>query len=83
MGSILLYAGSLVMAFGVGGNLFGFGTGGIISGSAAATVQAAIGNVMAGSMLATMTSLGAKGILARTAIGGGIATALGAIASDL
>ena len=71
------------MVFGVGGTLFRFGTAGVISGSAAGTVQAAIGKVEAGSMFATMTSLGAKGILTGTAIGGGVATAVGAIASDL
>ena len=83
MGNILLFAGSLAIAFGVGGTLFGFGTAGVISGSATATVQAAIGKVAAGSMFTTMTSLGSKDILTGTAIGGGVGTAVVAIASDL
>ena len=83
MASILLLGGGLATDFGLGSTLFGFGTAGVVAGTAAAAAQAAIGNVAAGSLFATMTSLGAQGILAGTAISGGITTALGAIAALL
>ena len=79
MATILLAAGGIATALGLGSTLFGFGTAGVVAGTAAAATQAAIGNVAAGSIFATMTSLGMQGILAGTAIGGGITTALGAI----
>ena len=43
--------------------LLGFGSAGIVAGSVAAATQAAIGNVAAGSLFATMTSLGMTGVL--------------------
>ena len=43
--------------------LLGFGGAGIVAGSVAAATQAAIGNVAAGSLFATMTSLGMTGVL--------------------
>ena len=79
MATILLAAGGIATALGLGSTLFGFGAAGVVAGTAAAATQAAIGNVAAGSIFATMTSLGMQGILAGTAIGGGITTALGAI----
>ena len=79
MATILLAAGGIATALGLGSTLFGFGTAGVVAGTAAAATQAAIGNVAAGTIFATMTSLGMQGILAGTAIGGGITTALGAI----
>ena len=82
MASLLLIGGGLATALGVGGSLLGFGTTGIVAGSAAAA-QAAIGNVAAGSAFAALTSLGMKGIFAGTAIGGGITSAIGAIAALL
>ena len=60
----------------------GFGTAGIIGGSIAAGIQAAIGNVAAGSLFAVCTSLGMTGVFASsTAVGtilgaGGIAAYL-------
>ena len=81
MASLLLIGGGLASAVGLGGTLLGFGTAGVVAGSAAA--QAAIGNVAAGSLFATMTSLGMQGIFAGTAIGGGISTVLGAVAALL
>ena len=39
----------------------GFGTGGVMAGSVAAAAQSAIGNVAAGSLFATLQSLGAVG----------------------
>ena len=83
MASLLLIGGGLASAVGLGGTLLGFGTAGVVAGSAAAAAQAAIGNVAAGSLFATMTSLGMQGIFAGTAIGGGISTVLGAVASLL
>ena len=50
----------------------GFGTAGIIGGSVAAGIQAAIGNVAAGSIFAVCTSLGMTGFFASTAAVGAI-----------
>ena len=83
MASLLLIGGGIATALGVGGSLLGFGTAGIVAGSAAAATQAAIGNVAAGSAFAVLTSLGMKGVIAGTAIGGGITSAIGAIAALL
>ena len=83
MASILLIGGTVATAFGLGGTLLGFVTAGVVAGSTAEVAQTAIGIVAAGSMLAAMTSLGMQGILARTAVGGGITTILGAIAAIL
>ena len=83
MALLLIAGGGLATALGLGSTLFGFGTAGVIAGTAAAATQAAIGNVAAGSLFATMTSLGMQGILTGTAVGGGITTAIGAIAALL
>ena len=83
MASLLLLGGGLATALGLGGTLLGFGTAGVVAGTTAAAAQAAIGNVAAGSLFATLTSLGMQGIFAGTAIGGGIATAIGAVAALL
>ena len=50
----------------------GFGLKGIASGSAAASIQSGIGNVVAGSMFAKMTSLGMTGVLSTLCIGCGV-----------
>ena len=50
----------------------GFGTAGIGGGSIAAGIQAAIGNVAAGSIFAVCTSLGMSGVFATTAAVGAI-----------
>ena len=50
----------------------GFGTAGIVGGSVAAGIQAAIGNVAAGSIFAVCTSLGMSGVFASTAAVGAI-----------
>ena len=50
----------------------GFGTAGIVGGSIAAGIQAAIGNVAAGSLFAVCTSLGMSGVFASTAAVGAI-----------
>ena len=83
MASLLLLGGGVATALGLGGTLLGFGTAGVVAGTTAAAAQAAIGNVAAGSLFATLTSLGMQGIFACTAIGGGITTAIGAVAALL
>ena len=45
---------------------------GIAFGSAAASIQSGIGNVVAGSMFATMTSLGMTAVLSTLCIGCGV-----------
>ena len=50
----------------------GFGLKGIALGSAAASIQSGIGNVVAGSMFATMTSLGMTAVLSTLCIGCGV-----------
>ena len=50
----------------------GFGLKGIALGSAAASIQSGIGNVVAGSMFAKMTSLGMTGVLSTLYIGCGV-----------
>ena len=50
----------------------GFGLKGIAFGSAAASIQSGIGNVVAGSMFAKMTSLGMTGVLSTLCIGCGV-----------
>ncbi|KAK3311814.1 hypothetical protein B0H66DRAFT_609057 [Apodospora peruviana] len=59
----------------------GFGSNGVIAGSAAATAQAGIGNVVAPSAFATLTSAGMGGYGAATvaAVGQGIGVATGAL----
>ena len=55
----------------------GFGSAGIVAGSIAAGIQSLIGNVAAGSLFATMTSLGMTGAFTTTAAVGGTAAAAG------
>ena len=83
MASLLIIGGSLAAAGGLGATLFGFGTAGIAAGSLAAATQAAIGNVAAGSVFATLTSWGMTGAFTATTVGGGITAAIGAIAAIL
>ena len=79
MASLLIIGGGLAAAGGLGATLFGFGTAGVVAGSLDAATQAAIGNVAAGSIFATLTSWGMTGALTTTAAGGGITAAVGAI----
>ncbi len=81
MASILIIGGSLAAAGGLGATLFGFGTAGVAAGSLAAAAQATIGNVAAGSLFSTLTSLGMTGTLITTTVGGGITAAIGALAA--
>lgn len=55
----------------------GFGAGGVVAGSAAAAIQAGIGNVAAGSLFAVCQSVGAAGLATSTMVG---ATAAGTVA---
>lgn len=55
--------GLLCIAFGLITTLLGFGYIGISSGSIAAGIQSQIGNVVAGSLFAKLTSLGMTGTL--------------------
>ena len=79
MATLLIIGGSLAAAGGLGATLLGFGTAGIAAGSLAAATQATIGNVAAGSLFASLTSLGMTGAFTTTAAGGGITAAIGAI----
>ena len=78
LSGILIGAGAILTA----PTLLGFGGAGIVAGSVAAATQAAIGNVAAGSLFATMTSLGMTGVfsaMSATGVGSvvaGIAAAL-------
>ena len=62
--------------------LLGFGGAGIVAGSVAAATQAAIGNVAAGSLFATMTSLGMTGVLS-TLSSTGVGSILAGIAAAI
>ena len=55
---------------GVSATLVGFGAAGIAAGSIAAAIQSSIGNVVAGSLFATMQSLGATGTFTAMTTGG-------------
>ncbi|MCG8626516.1 MAG: interferon alpha-inducible IFI6/IFI27 family protein [Proteobacteria bacterium] len=63
-------------------SVVGFSANGIVGGSVAATVQAAIGNVGSGTVFATLQSIGASGGLSATAAGATTVatTATGAVA---
>ena len=78
MASLLIAGGALAATCGLGGTLLGFGTAGVAAGSIAAATQAAIGNVAANSLFATMTSLGMSGAFTTAAIAGGASAAVGA-----
>ncbi len=56
--------------------ILGFGSAGIVAGSAAASAQAAIGNVVAGSAFAGLQSLGMTGVLATGAVAGATTSAV-------
>jgi hypothetical protein len=71
--SLLSLFGFIMLLFGSIPMLLGFTTGGIAAGSAAAGMQAAIGNVVAGSGFAAMQSFGATGFFNMLAGLGGVA----------
>ncbi|ORX46345.1 hypothetical protein DM01DRAFT_305700 [Hesseltinella vesiculosa] len=58
----------------------GFGSGGVIVGSTAAALQASIGNVAAGSLFATVTSVGMAGVGLSTVVAtGGVGAVVGGV----
>ena len=61
----------------------GFGGAGIVAGSVAAGIQAAIGNVAAGSAFAICTSLGMTGVFASSAAVGAILGGAGGLTAYL
>ncbi len=61
----------------------GFGGAGIVAGSVAAGIQAAIGNVAAGSAFAICTSLGMTGVFASSAAVGAILRGAGGLVDYL
>jgi len=77
--TIGICAGTLTTAIASVPILFGFGTAGIAAGSAAAAVQSSIGLVKAGSLFASLTSLGMKGIFAKVAVSGVSTTVLATV----
>jgi hypothetical protein len=76
---ILLYTGSGIMFASGLPILAGFGAGGIVAGSIAAGLQVGIGNMAAGSIFTTMTSLGMEGLFLTGAWGGGAVASAGAL----
>jgi hypothetical protein len=78
---VLIAAGVLLAGPALLATAMGFGTAGIVAGSAAAGMQSAIGNVAAGSAFAIFQSLGATGTLVSAAWWGGSAAAAGAMAA--
>jgi hypothetical protein len=66
-----------VAGVGLGATVAGFGAAGIAVGSIAAGIQSSIGNVAAGSLFATMQSLGATGTTFSAMTTGGIAVTAG------
>ena len=74
LSGILIGAGAILTV----PTLLGFGGAGIVAGSVAAATQAAIGNVAAGSLFATMTSLGMTGVLSTLSF-----TGVGSIAAGI
>ena len=74
LSGILIGAGAILTV----PTLLGFGATGVVAGSAAAAIQAAIGNVAAGSTFATMTSLGMTGVLSTLSF-----TGVGSIAAGI
>ncbi len=81
----LIIIGGVVTVVSTAPILFGFGTAGIVAGSAAAAAQSGMagGAVAAGSWFATATSLGMKGYFASSAIGGAIASGAAAVLTFL
>ena len=75
------YAGIGTCVVGGGVMLLGFGGAGIVAGSVAAGIQASIGNVVAGSLFATVQSLAMTGVVSTATTVGG-AVGLGGIIYD-
>lgn len=69
---VLIVGGLVVGGIAGGAIAIGFGSIGIAGSSIAAGIQSGIGNVVAGSWFAIMTSLGMTGVFATTATVGAI-----------
>ena len=80
VGNVLIGTGIIVTAVGLSPLLCGFGSAGIVAGSAAASIQAAVGNVAAGSLFASMTSMGMTGTFTTIAVAGVTTTGVGVAA---
>ena len=83
IGGIVLAGGGLIVGGGaLAATAAGFGAEGIVAGSAAAAWQASMGTVAAGSLFATLQSLGAAGTLvaitagSAAVVGGGVGVAI-------
>jgi hypothetical protein len=72
--NIGLYGGLAVAAVCITPVVVGFGTAGVAAGSVAAGIQSSIGIVQGGSLFATATSLGMKGVFLKGAIAGGLSS---------
>lgn len=83
IGKALIIGGAVVALPCLALTIAGFGAAGIVGGSIAAATQSAIGNVAAGSLFATLQSVGATGLLVNGAAAGGVAAAAGAITATI
>ena len=83
IGKVALIAGGVITGVALVPIALGFGTAGIVGGSIAAGIQSLIGNVAAGSLFATCTSLGMTGAFASTAAVGGALLGAGELAEYL
>lgn len=79
IGKFLAIGGAVVAAGAAFPIVIGFGTAGIAAGSIAAGIQSAIGNIAAGSLFASMTSVGMTGGFATAAAGGAVTSAIGTV----
>ena len=70
MSKYIIGAGAIVTTIGLAPIVLGFGSTGIIAGSVAAGIQSAIGNVAAGSIFASLTSMGMTGTFTGITAGG-------------
>lgn len=65
-------------------SVIGFTSGGVVGGSIAAGMMSSVGNVAAGSAIATMQSIGAAGLGATgTAVGGVVSGAVGSVVAKI
>ena len=72
-----MYGGGAISVIALTPILLGFGTAGVGAATAAAGIQAGIGNVAAGSLFATATSLAMKGAFVKLLLAGSASAATG------
>lgn len=75
----MIIGGTLIGLAGIVPIAIGFGGAGIVAGSAAAAIQSGIGNVVAGSLFARMTSLGMRGVFSTLGRIGTVTAGVGAV----